>query len=655
MPVAVEQSSLAAIERSLVRRFGKQVRPRLSRGLRQTALLWSEKDGSFSDFRDFCLGNFLAEGQQLDAQRKRLEGNLETLYGHLNKISLDLKRPLHVELGERLPLDLRFSQYDPYAHLVEDLFANKIAFWVVLNFPFSPLAEKLERGPDWSRPQWAAARLGDLFTSRPPAAIHQAVAAALAGAEAYISEYKIPMDRLLDRQGQAPFRRGLKLISHWGLRDELKALYADRQGRQRQEIIYRLMQSIVRQEFPLPLLSAGDSLWDSLTRRLVENNKRTAFICEPNTRYQNWLQVFRAVRDLDPFFPLLPSHIRRKFESEREIPEAEVRGLLERVLTSDEVRRLARLIVRRLDRPLRPFDIWYSGFSPKGRLSSRTLEAAVRRLFPSSGSFVQKIPALLRSLGFSTELARYVAERIVVEPARSGGHAWGAQMHSEKSHLRAPAPDGRLNFQGFNVAMHELGHCVEQTLSLQFCDQYILNGVPNTAFSEAFAFVFQGHDTELLDFPSPDRSARCQGILNSLWMTYEIAGVALIDIEVWHWLYEHPRATPANLKQAVLGIAAAIWNRYYGDVFSCRDEVLLAIYSHLVEAALYVPDYPLGHLIKFQLDEFLRGKKLGKEMERMCRLGRLTPHLWMRRAVGQPLSAEPLLSAARSALDRIAD
>jgi hypothetical protein len=35
-------------------------------------------------------------------------------------------------------------------------------------------------------------------------------------------------------------------------------------------------------------------------------------------------------------------------------------------------------------------------------------------------------------------------------------------------------------------------------------------------------------------------------------------------------------------------------------------------------------------------------------------LGALTPDAWMRQAVGQPLSAEPLLAATAAALDRAA-
>jgi len=44
---------------------------------------------------------------------------------------------------------------------------------------------------------------------------------------------------------------------------------------------------------------------------------------------------------------------------------------------------------------------------------------------------------------------------------------------------------------------------------------------------------------------------------------------------VWHWMYEHPDASPAELKDATVRIAADTWNQYYAPVFHQRDIVLL--------------------------------------------------------------------------------
>lgn len=41
-----------------------------------------------------------------------------------------------------------------------------------------------------------------------------------------------------------------RLISHWGLRDELKALYPDPAGRPKQELILRVMRHIIQGTIP---------------------------------------------------------------------------------------------------------------------------------------------------------------------------------------------------------------------------------------------------------------------------------------------------------------------------------------------------------------------------------------------------------------------
>jgi hypothetical protein len=186
-------------------------------------------------------------------------------------------------------------------------------------------------------------------------------------------------------------------------------------------------------------------------------------------------------------------------------------------------------------------------------------------------------------------------------------------------------------------------------------DYWLLNGVPNNAFTEAIAFVFQNQDLALLGLSGEATGDHSLRALNDFWATYEIAGVALVDISVWRWMYENPEATPAELKQAVLRISSELWNRYYAPVFRTRDVVLLGIYSHMIDSALYLPDYPLGHLIAHQLEEHLStAGAIGPEVERIVRQGRLAPDLWMRGATGAPVGPQGLIMAAERALAELA-
>jgi oligoendopeptidase F len=235
----------------------------------------------------------------------------------------------------------------------------------------------------------------------------------------------------------------------------------------------------------------------------------------------------------------------------------------------------------------------------------------------------------------------------------------GASMRSEKAHLRTRVEKTGMNYKGFNIALHEMGHNVEQTISLNNVDHYFLNGVPNTAFTEALAFVFQGHDLEQLGLAQPGPKDEALKTLNDFWATYEIAGVALVDMTVWHWMYDHPNATPAELKAATLQISRDVWNRYYAPVLGKKDVVLLGVYSHMIDGFMYLPDYPIGHMIAFQIEEHMKKagpggmRNVGPEFDRMAREGSVTPDLWMKNATGAPVGPEALLAATERALAEV--
>jgi hypothetical protein len=648
--MVIDKETQDAARRYLIVRHGEDCKERIERGVAQVAQFWRAADGGQEAFVKFCRDHFIAGAEERRAYFRSLERNFEVLHGHLNQVSLELKRPLHLDLGRISASDQRFAQFDPGAHLNEDMFAAKIAFEVLLNFPAYSLAEKAALGPDWKRLDWAYARCGDMFVSRVPAEVNQKAAAALSEAEAYIAEYNIFMDRLLDARQKPVFPAGLKLISHWGLRDRLKGLYAEKNGLAGQELIYEVLKRIVQQDIPQVMVNRGDLFWNPVSNKVFKENKEVSWAPEPNSRYLHLRNVFKALSEFDLYYPGLPSHPRRKFEMERELPAAEVEKLFHDVLSADAVKAAAALVEKRLGRKLQPFDIWYNGFKARGRVSEAELDRRVSQKYPDLRAFERDMRNILQQLGFAARGADFIAARIVVDPARGAGHAWGAQMKAERSRLRTRVPAGGMDYQGFQVAMHELGHCVEQTLSLHKADSWFMAGVPNTAVSEAFAFIFQNRDLEVLGYRGEERHAAQLRALDTLWMTYEIMGVALVDMKVWDWMYQKPDATPEALRKAVLAIARDVWNKHYASVFGVRDQVILAAYSHMIDAALYLPDYPLGHLVEFQLQDYLEGRSLGQEVERMCQAGRLLPQQWMKNAVGEEISAAPLLRAAEAAL-----
>jgi len=347
---------------------------------------------------------------------------------------------------------------------------------------------------------------------------------------------------------------------------------------------------------------------------------------------------------------MYPTIMDRKFNLERQIPENQVENLFKSVLTSRASFQLIDFIREKLGREPEPFDIWYDGFKSRGTLGNENLDEIVRKQFPNIETFERKIPDILVKLGFSKGTAKYLADKIEVDPARGSGHAWGAGMRGEKAHLRTRVPKGGMDYQGFNTAMHELGHCVEQTFSLYKVDHTLLEGVPNTAFTEGFAFVFQSRDLDILGIPNKDKNAEKMKILDTFWSTREISGVALVDMYMWRWLYKNKKANARELKNQVIKIARNVWNEYFAPCFKIKDSPILAIYSHMINHALYLPDYPLGQLISFQVEQYFKNRNLAGEMERMCTLGSITPQEWMRQALGQKISASALVEETEKTL-----
>lgn len=655
MPLYIDNSIQNQTATSLTEKYGHAHNDRIRSGVLQVAGLWREEDGSGSDFSEFCLNNFYGSPEKRDRLFDRLEKNLESLYGNFYRVSRDFYWHLHVETGPMLPVDQQFANFNVFAHVSEDLFKSKIAFTVLLNFGIKSLAEKSREGPGWSRRQWAEARLADLFTTRIPANAKSKRSEAYVTADEYISSYNFYMKCLVNEKGQQLFRDDLKLISHWGLRDELKAQYAYPDGLARQQMIQEIMMRVIKQEVPRDVINSDAYVWDPFKNVLAGKDERQVKTeTENSQRYERLRNIFLAEKSIDPYTPSTPSLIDRRFKESREIPKPEVEGLLQSILSAPVAKDIASLIRRRLGRELEPFDIWYDGFRSPNAVNEKELDGIVKRAYADIEGLKKFLPDILIKLGFSKDKSQELAALINVDPARGAGHAAGAMLRGDSAHLRTRVPDGGIDYKGFNTAMHELGHTVEQTISLNHIDHYLLEGVPNTAFTEAFAFAFQARDLEVLGVEQKDEMSRIYKALNNYWATLEISGVAMVDIKIWDWMYDHPDCSAPEIQDAILGIARGVWNEYFAPVFGRDDEIILAVYSHIINSGMYIPDYPLGHIISYQIEEFIKSRDLASETERMCRLGRLTPQFWMKQAVGGPISTTPLIQAAGEAFKALA-
>ena len=621
-------------------------------GVQQAAALWTAEDGTQEDFDRFVEAHYCTTDSARLALFESLSRIFEQVYQSADMLTVELLRPTQLtNAASPEEPDWIMSGYSPLAHFSDDMFANKLAFITIINFPHYSLEEKNRLGKEWTRQEWAFARMGDVFTTRVPAEVKTRMAQALADAENYIADYNIYMGNLRTEDGRQLWDSDKILLSHWNLRDELKALYQSDNlesrgaNREKQEMIYQVMQRIVSQTIPANAINNPDFIWQPYADEIEEN--------EPYTRYEKILGIAHAYFAEDAYCPSAPTGIQRNFEEGVEIPAEELDSLFRALVGSKQVAQVAAIIKERLERDLRPYDIWYDGFKARASLNEDDLSAQTRKLYPDANAFAADMWRLLTKMGFYSEDARRIAHRIVVEPARGSGHAWPTLGRKEDSRLRTRISDNGMDYKGYNIAVHEFGHCVEQVLDMYFIDHYMLSGVPNTAYTEASAFLWQHRDLQLLpDGKMGNGINNPDEVLDQFWSMYEIMGVSLVDMAMWRWIYAHPKTTAKELCEATQQIAKEIWNAYYEPILGEHDCILLAVYSHMVNAPMYLPNYPLGHIVQYQLEEHLAKCKtqqeFAQEYMRIYRLGRLTPKQWMIEAVGEAPSIDPILRRLRS-------
>jgi len=655
----VTPAAIADAKAKLIAKHGEAHRAEIERGVDQVGKLWRTSDG---DLTAFCMEQFLPDPAARDALFTRLQEMSEQMKGHFLELGRTARWNTEVDTGPMAPVEPLLAAYDPSAHSVEDMFTAKVAFAALLNFPLTTLSDRIKSSDTWTRRQWAEAKLTRKYDTRVPSALLQAASSAEAAADQYIAGYYLWMHHVLTEDGKRLFPAKKHLITHWNLRDELKANYEDKDGLAKQRVIVKVMERIVTQTIPKAVVDNPNLDWNPFTNKVTaaeagtieeegaSKPKEVVDTREPDARFENVKAHFVAGKAIDPYSPIAPSVIERAFDA-AEMPEDRVRKMLVEILESPLAADAAKEMEKKLGRKLEPSDIWYEFGQATG--PETELDAITTKKYPTPQAFEKDIPRILRDLGFSAERAQYVAEHITVDASRGAGHAMGAERRGDKAHLRTRVEKGGMTYKGYNIAVHELGHNVEQTFSLYDIDYTLLAGVPNTAFTEALAFLFQARDLDLLGRPAPGGEAERERVLDAFWNTREIAGSALVELDVWHWLYAHPAATAAEIREATVKTAQDVWNKYYAPTLGGKDIPLLGIYSHTITSPLYLFNYVLGHLIAFQVEEHVAGKDkatFAKEFERICKLGAILPDAWMKQATGKPVTTQPLLDATARAL-----
>ena len=542
------------------------------------------------------------------------------------------------------------AMFDPCPDLSDQFYKQKVAFIAILNFDRPDLATMLSDGGDWSTNKWAEARAGRAFGPRIPAEVNDRARGLEHDADMFVSEFHVPVGCMVDINGKFWFEKERKLIAHWLIREEIKAGYSQDGGLEKQRALSWVMGRHIDGTIPQTVMdSTCKGAWNP-AENTIDGDTATDLVGPK--RYEHLCTHLSIAQDYDAYYEEHPSAIARKFDLEREIPEETVEALMIELLEAPVRADIAKHMQSILGRPLEAFDIYMEDLAEQA--SAFELDEKVTAKFKDEIEFQSKLPEVLTGLGYSSEDAEFLGSRVNVEIARGAGHAMRPGIPEYHAWLRTNRLDDRLGWDGFDTAMHELGHNLEQLISTHFVPRQLLRNVPNTACTEAFAFLYQNNAREVVGLPEDDEEkAIALASVEGLLAACQIAGPSLVELYTWRWLYQNLDATPEELRDQMLSIAADVWSKFFQEHFGDDHYHILAAYQHMIGYPLYLPDYTIGHVISHQIKSHMRGKDLAEETKRICSIGRLTPDQWMKEAVGSGISAKQLVDDATIGMSKL--
>ena len=220
---------------ALVAKHGAPQRARIERGVAQVLAAWRPSDGDGKALAALLEAQFVADPGGLDALLARFEQTLEALDGGFVEQNRTLSSWAVLDQGPMQPVDQLLQAFDAGAPTSSTTCSTRSSpSSPLLNFPLTTLEERLRDGdalvappvgggaPDRALRRGACpADVNQQLAPRPPPRPSSTSPTTTSGCTTCSTT-----------TGERLFPQGMRLISHWNLRDELKADYAD-EGRPR--------------------------------------------------------------------------------------------------------------------------------------------------------------------------------------------------------------------------------------------------------------------------------------------------------------------------------------------------------------------------------------------------------------------------------------
>ncbi|MBC8202264.1 MAG: hypothetical protein H8E91_00385, partial [Planctomycetes bacterium] len=181
--------------------------PRASAGVKRVANRWQDCDGDGSEFKTFCIDNFVASDNDRTRLLGRYESALGSIGGHLYEINRHLRKWTDLRGDEMPQVDNIMAMFDPCPDLSDQFYKQKIAFVALLNFDRPDLATMLQEGENWSTDTWAEVRAGWAFGPRVPAEVNDRARKLEHEADMFVSEFHVPVGCMVDVNGKSWFEK----------------------------------------------------------------------------------------------------------------------------------------------------------------------------------------------------------------------------------------------------------------------------------------------------------------------------------------------------------------------------------------------------------------------------------------------------------------
>jgi len=93
----INEQTVTEVQNALIDQYANADKEMIKRGVQHAASLWRTSDGTPDEFKNFCLEQFIDDAEEKKIVFKKIEKNFESLWGHQNKMVLDLNENMHLD------------------------------------------------------------------------------------------------------------------------------------------------------------------------------------------------------------------------------------------------------------------------------------------------------------------------------------------------------------------------------------------------------------------------------------------------------------------------------------------------------------------------------------------------------------------------------